>query len=52
MAHVVSRWLLTAEAHVSPRGICGGQNGTEKVFSEFFHFPLSSFDMAPYLYIV
>jgi hypothetical protein len=33
MAQAVSRRPLTAEARVSPRGICGGQNGTGTGFS-------------------
>jgi hypothetical protein len=39
----VFRRPLTAEARVrarvNPRGICGGQSGTGKVFSEYFGFP-------------
>jgi hypothetical protein len=43
MAQAVSRWPVTAEARVrarvNPCGICGGQSGTEQVFSENFGFP-------------
>jgi hypothetical protein len=40
MAHVVSRWPLTAETRVrtrvNPCGICGGQSGTGTGFSPGF----------------
>jgi hypothetical protein len=40
MGDVVSCWHLTAEAQVSPCGICDGQSGTGTgFFSEFFGFP-------------
>jgi hypothetical protein len=43
IAHGVSRRLLTAvvrtRSHVRLCGICGGQNGTEVRFTEYFGFP-------------
>jgi hypothetical protein len=40
MAQAVNRWLFTAEARVRAQvtqcGICGGQSGTGKVFSQSF----------------
>jgi hypothetical protein len=46
VAQAVSRWLPTAAARVRVRaacGVCGGQNGTGQVFSEYFGFPCQSF---------
>jgi hypothetical protein len=46
IAQAVSRWLPTAAARVRSRvwssGICGGQSGAGKVFSEYFGFPCQS----------
>jgi hypothetical protein len=43
MAQAVRRWLPTAAAQVRSRvwssGICGGQSGAGRVFSEYFSFP-------------
>jgi hypothetical protein len=53
MAQVVSRRPLTAEARVRSQvitcEICGGQNGYNRVFSQYFSFPCHNhYTNAPY----